>query len=116
MDSNKLINAWREASKDLKINIQSPFILLTEDNSKLTFDVLIEDFGQPKGTIILSADDMTDLIHQKNMDIIAQHSIHLVMLIMTVSFLLIHLMTGDILAMIMKNQIGILGNHGQMRK
>lgn len=60
MDSNKLINAWREASKDLKINIQSPFILLIEDNRNLRFDILIEDFGQPKGTIILLVDDMTD--------------------------------------------------------
>ncbi len=59
MNFDNLINAWRDASKDLKIRIQSPFILITEDNRKLEFEMLIVGFGQRNGTIIFSADDMT---------------------------------------------------------
>jgi hypothetical protein len=58
--SEDVINAWRQAAKDLKIQIQAPFILTVENNDKIRFYLLIENFGSTRGTIILSTDDMTE--------------------------------------------------------
>ncbi len=60
MKLKKVIEAWLEASSDLNIKIRSPFILTTPDNQELRFELLIENFGRKKGTVILSANDMTD--------------------------------------------------------
>ena len=55
-----MITAWRQASADLKIKIQTPFILTTVDKRKIRFELLIENFGSKNGTVILSADNMTE--------------------------------------------------------
>ena len=58
MTNNKLIEAWLDASEKLKIKVQSPFFLITEDNRKVRFELLIENFGSLKGTLIQSTDKM----------------------------------------------------------
>ena len=48
-----ILNAWIEASKELGLNIQSPFILQT-NNSKTEYVLLIKDFGSKLGTVVLT--------------------------------------------------------------
>jgi hypothetical protein len=60
MSLRKIINSWREASDDLNIKIQTPFVLATTDNRRIEFELLIEKFGNDKGAIILSTDNMTE--------------------------------------------------------
>ena len=60
MTLEKVINIWRQASDDLKVEIQAPLILKNQDNKEIKFELLIENFGSKKGTIILSTDDMTE--------------------------------------------------------
>ena len=54
MTLEKVINIWRQASDDLKVEIQAPLILKNQDNKEIKFELLIENFGSKKGTIILS--------------------------------------------------------------
>jgi hypothetical protein len=60
MDYSNLINCWKEAAEDLNFKIITPFILLTSDNTKISFPVLIEKFGSKLGTLVLSNEDMTN--------------------------------------------------------
>lgn len=60
MSFKKVIRAWQQAAEDLQIKIQSPFILKTEDNKTIKYDLLVENFGSKLGTLILSTDDMTE--------------------------------------------------------
>lgn len=46
-----LITAWKEASKDLGLEIISPFKVNTE-NGKFEYPLLVKNFGRKKGTII----------------------------------------------------------------
>ena len=55
----KLIKAWQHAEKDLGISVQTPFIL-KEHSDSVFADILVEEFGSKKGTVILTIDDMND--------------------------------------------------------
>ena len=55
-----MIDSWKKASDDLKIKIQAPFMLITKDKGTFQFDLLIEGFGSPLGTVILSIDNMDE--------------------------------------------------------
>jgi hypothetical protein len=46
---------WKHAGHDLGISVKSPFELELAGNAKLTFDVLVEEFGAENGTLL--ADD-----------------------------------------------------------
>jgi len=61
MISERVINSWKLASKDLNIKIQSPFILTTKNNKKVQFDLLVEKFGSKNGMIIFSFNKMHDI-------------------------------------------------------
>jgi hypothetical protein len=52
MISEKLIHAWEVASTDLKIKIQTPFYL-SNSNRFIRFDLIIENFGTERGTIVM---------------------------------------------------------------
>jgi hypothetical protein len=54
MSFDRVIDAWRVAALNLKIVIQSPFILGTSDGKELKFKLLIESFGSNLGTLIFS--------------------------------------------------------------
>ena len=56
-DFDRVINAWEEASQDLKINLKTPFILET-DKGKIEYPLLVENFGRKNGTIILDLNDL----------------------------------------------------------
>jgi len=56
----KMIAAWKRAGDDLQIKIQTPFILKIGDNTEIKFHLLIEKFGSRLGTLILSANNMTE--------------------------------------------------------
>ncbi|WP_113652194.1 hypothetical protein [Pedobacter namyangjuensis] len=58
-ENKKLIQAWKEASKDLEIQIETPF-LLKIDNKEIKYDLLIKSFGSKFGTLIITTDDMSD--------------------------------------------------------
>ena len=55
----KIINAWKEASIDLKIEIETPFFLLT-DRGLIKYDLLIKNFGRENGALIITIDDMSE--------------------------------------------------------
>jgi len=54
------VSAWKKAEQDLLIEVEAPFVLTDENGRKNTYGLLIKDFGSKLGTLILSADDMTD--------------------------------------------------------
>lgn len=54
---NKLIKSWSEASKDLNIKIKTPFII-KDNNRKIIFELLVENFGCKKGTIIITINEL----------------------------------------------------------
>ncbi|MBC7556173.1 MAG: hypothetical protein H7195_04350 [Chryseobacterium sp.] len=54
-----MLEAWREASEDLCLEIETPFYL-ESGKSKMKFDLLIKNFGSVKGTIIITTNDMSD--------------------------------------------------------
>ena len=56
----KVIAAWKQASSDLQISIEAPFILHT-DTGVFEFPILVHDFGREKGTIILEVQDFDSL-------------------------------------------------------
>jgi len=58
-DNEKLIEAWKEASIDLKIDIETPFLLQT-DRGVIKYDLLIKSFGSENGTLIITTDDMSE--------------------------------------------------------
>jgi hypothetical protein len=60
MNFQKIINAWQQASEDMQIKIQAPFIL-TVDNQTISFELLIENFGSENGTVIYSTDNINDM-------------------------------------------------------
>jgi hypothetical protein len=47
----KLINAWKTASRELEIEIISPYEMNTE-NGKVRYPEFVKNFGGKKGTII----------------------------------------------------------------
>ena len=53
-----MIEAWKQAEMDLGIKIKSPFQLSLGSSNILSVDILVENFGSEKGTIILTTDDM----------------------------------------------------------
>jgi hypothetical protein len=67
MNLISMITSWIQASQDLNIIIRAPFILTTEDNLKIRYELFVESFGSPLGTVILDMNDMTDFnIPKKN--------------------------------------------------
>jgi hypothetical protein len=65
MRFERVINAWREAAVDLKIKIQSPFILTTSDGREFKYELLIENFGSDLGTLMCSTQSNIDIKTQK---------------------------------------------------
>jgi hypothetical protein len=53
MTSDKMLEAWTMAAKDLNIKIQSPFYITTKNGRKFKFDFLVEEFGSQKGIVIM---------------------------------------------------------------
>lgn len=58
-ENDKLIKAWEKASKDLGIQIETPFILKT-NNEEIKYDILIKNFGSEIGTLIITTDNMCE--------------------------------------------------------
>lgn len=58
-ENERLIKAWEKASQDLTIQIETPFILTT-DNKNLRYDLLIKNFGSKKGTLIVTTDNRSE--------------------------------------------------------
>jgi len=58
-ENEKLIKAWEKASKDLDIQIETPFLLKT-DNGEIRYDLLIKNFGSELGTLIITTDNMSE--------------------------------------------------------
>ncbi len=56
-----VIEAWKNASIDLNIKIQTPFIITTSDKIEISYGLMVENFGKPKGTIIFSIYDMKNI-------------------------------------------------------
>jgi hypothetical protein len=65
MHFEKTIAAWQQAAADLDIKIQSPFCLM-DGAKKLYFEILVENFGGPNGTIVFSVDDMSEIKTAEN--------------------------------------------------
>lgn len=59
-ENTNLILAWKEASKDLGIQIEIPFVIKTDNMSEIRFELLIKEFGSKNGTLIMTTDDMSD--------------------------------------------------------
>ena len=57
--NENIIEAWKEASMDLKIDIETPFFLQT-DKGVIKYDLLIKSFGSENGTVIITTDDMSE--------------------------------------------------------
>lgn len=55
-----VIGAWRQATEELNLHIEAPFVLHTKDGREVTFGLLIRYFGSSLGTLILLTDDMTE--------------------------------------------------------
>ena len=56
-ENEKIIQTWREASVDLKFDIEIPFLLQT-DKGMIKYILLIKSFGSENGTLIITTDDM----------------------------------------------------------
>lgn len=61
MDFNETIKAWQLAATDLGISVKAPMILRTKENENIRFEILIENFGSVKGTLITSIDDLKNI-------------------------------------------------------
>lgn len=66
MSKEKLIEVWKIAAADLKIEIISPFVLKTKNDTELSFLILVKDFGRKLGTVIFSTEDMSDIKSLEN--------------------------------------------------
>ena len=66
MNFENLINIWKQAAEDLQIKIQFPFVLITDDNRSIRFELFVESFGSSLGTIVLTTEDMTEFNTPKN--------------------------------------------------
>jgi len=56
-ENEKIIEAWKEASIDLKIDIEISFLLQT-DKGVIEYNLLIKNFGSKNGTLIITTDNM----------------------------------------------------------
>ncbi len=63
----KLITAWQQASSDLGIEIETPYIVNTE-GGKVSYPVFVKNFGKKKGTIIARHDLFMDYPMPKHKD------------------------------------------------
>ena len=45
---------WRHAAQKRGLKVRTPFVLRLPDGTKLTAEVLLEDFGAPNGMFIVS--------------------------------------------------------------
>lgn len=48
----EMMNAWRQAARDLEIRVIIPFVLITEDGERESYEAHVMDFGGPSGTIV----------------------------------------------------------------
>jgi hypothetical protein len=62
MAKGRLIEIWELASSDLNFIIESPFFIELSSGEKINAELLVRDFGPPKGMIIFT-----------EFDVIAQH-------------------------------------------
>ena len=51
---DRLIKAWSEAAKDLKLDIQYPFSLTLGSGTRIDACLLVKNFGRVNGAIIVS--------------------------------------------------------------
>ncbi len=58
---NNVLKAWRMASADLGLSIQSPFTLTMPTGKQITYGLLIKDFGSDLGIIIYTTFDRDDV-------------------------------------------------------
>ena len=58
-ENEKIIEAWKKASIDLKIEIEIPFFLQT-NKGIVKYALLIKGFGSENGTLIIATDDMSE--------------------------------------------------------
>ena len=58
-DNEELIEAWKEASKELGIEIETPFFLQM-DGRVIKYDLLIKNFGSKNGTLILTTNETNE--------------------------------------------------------
>ena len=54
--NSELMNAWREASRDLGIKVEMPYALQLKSGAKIEADVLVKDFGHVNGMLVSSCD------------------------------------------------------------
>lgn len=58
--NNEVIKAWRKATVDLGLKIQSPFNLKVNSGKIIEYGLLLEDFGSKLGTIIYTTFEKDD--------------------------------------------------------
>lgn len=56
----EIIHAWQIAAEELNIKVYSPFSFLDEEGLRFQFELVIENFGSKKGTIVLSMNEVND--------------------------------------------------------
>ena len=59
-DYERLTKAWKLAANDLKIKIQTPFVIKQDRGKEIRYAVLIESFGNKLGTVICSNNELLD--------------------------------------------------------
>jgi len=57
MTPSALIQAWRSAARDLGIEIIVPFSLTLPSGVTLEADLLVKDFGAPRGMMVSGAEE-----------------------------------------------------------
>jgi hypothetical protein len=55
-DEQVIAEAWAEAARDLKLGIESPFVLVAPDGRRFEYITLIRDFGSAQGTLLCLPD------------------------------------------------------------
>ena len=68
MQPSALIEAWQSAARDLGIEIVVPFAVRTARGSRLEADLLVKDFGAPRGTLVSATEDALGPLGQEIVD------------------------------------------------
>lgn len=65
--TEKIVEAWRKASEDLNIEIEAPYFLVTEENNRIEYPILVKRFGRTHGTLIATIDNNVDFKSAENL-------------------------------------------------
>jgi hypothetical protein len=57
MNTNRLVEMWQSAAKDLNLEIITPFILRLSSGIKIEAEFLVKNFGASKGMIVFKKYD-----------------------------------------------------------